>query len=147
MDETSRSSDYLARLRALCDAATEGPWCERYLPQHRYRIIADKDRASICDIALWNVDYSEQQTNAALIAESRTAIPYLLDRPPRLPERRVRRGGGVMRIIDWRSHYRITSGPPAPRHVRVWWWLQQNWPVGVLGGMYGLLVSLVIHAG
>ena len=54
-------------------AHSPGPWTAKYLPQHRMRVIQDEN-ISICDIALWNVDYDEQMANARLIA----AAPELL---------------------------------------------------------------------
>ena len=49
-------------------AHTPGPWRDRYLPQHLNRITAADGFVTICDIALWQVDYSGQQTNARRIA-------------------------------------------------------------------------------
>ena len=56
-------------------AHTPGPWTEGYLPQHRMRIVAEGGKTTICDVALWVADYSEQAANARLIA----AAPELLE--------------------------------------------------------------------
>lgn len=57
-----------------------GPWKAHYLTQHRMRVTTDLGVPSlgddtICEIALWNVDYATQVANARLIA----AAPDMLE--------------------------------------------------------------------
>lgn len=47
---------------------TKRPWEFRYLPQHRVRVTAEDGDVTICDIALWTVDYQGQMANGHLIA-------------------------------------------------------------------------------
>ena len=60
--------DEIEQMKADIEAGTPGPWRDRYLPQHLNRITAADGFVTICDIALWQVDYSGQQTNARRIA-------------------------------------------------------------------------------
>ena len=80
------SDDELARLRALCDAATPGPW-ETEGPRRDGTYAVLEYVPSHAVYGGYVVDPYEtgcSEADAALIAASRTALPALLDAHARL---------------------------------------------------------------
>jgi hypothetical protein len=62
------------RLRSLLAEATPGPWAMEHSPPRLFRVVSGLDRlGSVVSSAMWS------STDAALIAESRNALPALLD--------------------------------------------------------------------
>jgi len=72
------------KLRKLCDGATEGPWRYEYLEPYCSEIVSP-ERRRIPGISVWLDDApvpdynAEVDRNAKFIAQSRTAMPVLLD--------------------------------------------------------------------
>jgi hypothetical protein len=66
------------RLRALCEAATPGPWTHDYDGEQGYAVRGPSDGQTVC------IGYEE---DAAFIAAARTALPEVIDELERLRAR------------------------------------------------------------
>jgi hypothetical protein len=74
----------LARLRALCEAATPGPWSKGD-GKNNARWVVMGHYVPICSTELSHAPIGQgQESNVEFIAASRTALPQLLDEVERL---------------------------------------------------------------
>lgn len=83
----------IAELRALCGAATPGPWATHLpSPESAYRVLG-RDRTVIVTVHRNGMSPQPRQTadsaNAAFIAAARSAVPGLLDEVERLTNERA----------------------------------------------------------
>ena len=81
------SDDELARLRALCDEATPGPWVSHATSDHRGMVCVEERSAywveTVAECYCGAHD-GHGAANAAFVAAARTALPALLDAHARL---------------------------------------------------------------
>ena len=83
-EPTELTDDYLDRLQAICDAATEGPWIVCPMPELAPDGYSLMFRGVGTDVYAKNPHATVAGNNQEFTAESRTALPLLIAEVRRL---------------------------------------------------------------